>query len=138
MKEVVLHQPAPSPPTDDWILFSEDVVVDKHSSLREARSRKVRRDIEIQRPSEVSPAPEDKMEKAISSAEKYIESRNKNKQINNSCSHLPIKISSDVAVRKTVSKPLRVQSSKRLPTPDLSDVEEDDFWSCCATSESSA
>lgn len=136
-KEVVIHQPAPSPPTEDWVLFPEDVVTDKHSSLKESRSRKAKRKGETERPSKASPAPADKMTKAIVNAQEYIKSRNQNRDLNKSCSHWPIEASANAAHRKVPCKPLQIQSPKRLPTPDLSDVEEDDFWSCCATSESS-
>ena len=133
----MLHQPAPSPPTQDWVLFSEDAIVDKYSSRREARTRKVATATEIARPNTVSPA-EDKMEKAIANAHKYIKSRNHNKDLNEACSHLRAKAFSDVVFQKSDVKPCQLRSWNRLPTPDLSDVEENDLWSCCALSESSA
>lgn len=136
-KDVVIHQPAPSPPMEDWVLFPEDVVIDKHSSLRKNRSLSARRNTETKGLSKPLSAPDDKMTKTIVNAQEYIKSRNQNRDVNNSCSHWPIEASSNTARQKIIYKPLRVDSPKRLLTPDLSDIEEDDFWSCCATSESS-
>ena len=137
VKDVFLQQPAPSPRTEDWVLFPEDVVREKHSTHRGARSRQVRKESKPERPCKVSPTPHNKMESAIANAQQYIQSRNQNKEVNRSCSHRPTKVSSDIEFRKSVHKPLLIQSSRRLPTPDLSDLEEDDLWSCCATSEGS-
>ena len=137
MKEVVLHQPAPSPPTQDWVLFPEDVIVDKYSIRREARSRKVASATETARPNKVSPA-EEKMEKAIANAQEYIKSRSQNEHLSEACSHRRTKALADLAFQKSDVTPRQLHSRNRLPTPDLSDAEEDDLWSCCATSESSA
>ena len=137
LKEVFLHQPAPSPPVEDWTLFPEDVVIDKHSSHKGSRPRKVKEYTRKERSNMTSLAPDDKMEKAIANAQQYIQLRNQTKEVNRSCSHRPTKASPDVGFRKVDSRPRIIQAPNRIPTPDLSDIEEDDLWSCCATSESS-
>ena len=137
MKEVVIHQPAPSPPTSDWILYPDEVIIDKHSSLRDARSRRVKRSTETDRSDMRPPVSQDKMTIAIANAQKYMRSQNQNTQLNRSCTHLPVKVLPKSTRPRSEPESHRLPSSQRLPTPDLSDIEEDDIWSCCATSESS-
>ncbi|MCJ1449736.1 hypothetical protein MMC28_000064 [Mycoblastus sanguinarius] len=137
-KKVVLHHPANPPPPDDWVLYPEDVVINKHSALRDAQARELERTkISSQQTTPLSdhhlakakakPSPRAQPRRAYrrSFCLEHMSSRNCTANCTNG---------GQLADSKA---PPPAPSPSRLSTPDLSDVEEDELWSCCASSESS-
>lgn len=135
-REVVLHHPMATPPPEDWILFPDEVIITKHSSVRRRRSSKIK-----------NPQPED-------SRRPWIR-RDPSKEKSADTSHVhqdagrfkcipstPTKSPDSVAHAREsngceAKRQPKPKFPDRLPTPDLSDIEEDGFWSCCGSSESS-
>lgn len=144
VKEVVIHHPLMSPPLEDWVLFPGKVIHTKHSTIRDSRVRQAK---ELLQPAEQSRS---------SSAHTTTTSRATSTSSRNTSISSFIEeprdqsdSSSALVRRGKITKPTgnvvggspdsptnppRVNVPQRLPTPDLSDVEEDDFWSCCGSS----
>ena len=134
----MIHQSGSRLPPDDFVLFPQDVVKEKHSSVRDAKSRKPTAPKNAKRSS--SPMPRhhgiELKEPTPSRLDAHKPSRR------------PVCLDHMSTVNCTVdrgnAKPLahlkmlpKAPSPPRLPTPDLSDLEEGDLWSCCGSSWSS-
>ena len=137
-KKVMIHQSGSPLPPDDFVLFPQDVVKEKHSSVRHTIPRK-------------PPVPES-AKRALSSTARHhvIESKTcmPSQRDTRGPSARPVCLDHMSTVNCTVdcanAKPLahgdkspKAPSPTRLPTPDLSDLEGDDLWSCCESSWSS-
>ncbi|MCJ1425598.1 hypothetical protein MMC29_003498, partial [Sticta canariensis] len=141
-KKAVLHHPLTSPPLEDWVLFPDQVIHTKHSTVRDSRMRQAK---ERLHPAELSRLPlvsttETSRATSTSSRITSVSSFKEEQQHqSNSSSTLDRpsnigKSTSNVA-EESRRNPPRVKIPQRLPTPDLSDVDEDGFWSCCGSSE---
>lgn len=136
-REVVLHHPMVSLPPEDWILYPDEVIVTKHSSVRRGRSCKIK-----DSRSENSRGPSTRVDPNRGKTRKYSHVY-QDMQLHKEITSAPRKSPNLLAPArednkcdaKTQPKP---KFPERLPTPDLSDIEEDSFWSCCGSSESSA
>lgn len=136
-KEVVLHHPMASPPPEDWILFPEEVIVTKHSSVRDCRSRNLK-DSRLENPCR----PWMKLDRTEAETGenphvRHDMQRRKETPRTLSTSRYPLAPTSRAKRCEAKTQP-EPKFPERLPTPDLSDVDEDGFWSCCGSSESSA
>ena len=135
-REVVLHHPAAPPPPEDWILYPDDVIITKHSSVRHDRSCKIK---EPQSTGSHRPwiRPDQAKENTRDHSHVY-QNVQRLKNIPSTPSTSPNSaapaLSSNRGDAKKQPKPKFLE---RLPTPDLSDIEEDCFWSCCGSSEGS-
>lgn len=132
-KKIVIHQSGSPPPPDDFVLFPQEIVKEKHSSLRDAKARKATAVKSAQRSS--SPMPRQHRKAPIHSQR---DSRRPSER--------PVCLTHMSTVNCTINcinananaKPLahskvppKAPSPPRLPTPDLSELDEDDLWSCC-------
>ena len=137
-KKVMIHQPGSSLPPDDFVLFPQDVVKEKHSSIRDARTRKPTPPKSAKFPS--SPMPRDHVIEPKAPTPSRREARRHSGR--SVClDHMStVNCTVDCANAKLQGQtkmPPKAPLPPRLPTPDLSEVEEDDLWSCCGSSWSS-
>ena len=138
-KKVVIHQSGSPLPPDDFVLFPQDTVKEKHPSLRDVKARKATAANSAQR----SPSPMPRQHRMAP-----LPSRRDPRKP----SERPVCLTHMSTVNCTVdsinananAKPLahlkvlpKAPSPPRLPTPDLSEVDEDDLWSCCESTLSS-
>lgn len=127
-KEVVLHQSdLPSVLTQDFVLFPnyDVVMVEKHSSTKDARRKK--RESEKQ-PKKGQPAPEPKA----------VQQRNVvSPQLHQTTKRATSKDPGVAYAGTSNLKEPQTPTFQRLTTPEFSDDEELDFWSCCESSQSS-
>lgn len=144
LKKAVLHHPLTSPPLEDWVLFPDQVIHTKHSTVRDSRARQAKERLqpaELSRPSSVSTTETNRATSTSSRITSVSSFKEEKRHQSSSSSTLDRpgnigKSASNVA-KEILRNPPRVKVPQRLPTPDLSDVEEDDFWSCCGSSERS-
>lgn len=137
-KEVMIHQSRASPPPDDFVLFPQEVIKEKHSSIRAAKSSQPTATKSAK--SSSSPMPRHHVIEPKAATASRREARRPSRR--------PVCLEHMSTVNCTVdcanAKPLahlkmppKAPSPPRLPTPDLSDLEDDDLWSCCGSSWSS-
>ncbi|KAL8804686.1 MAG: hypothetical protein Q9200_005713 [Gallowayella weberi] len=137
---VVVHNTMTATATEDWILFGDDTVTVKHSSIRKRKaeniysvshvngnSRKARVTGPTMPPTPPGSSPavdysEKKDDRELRSAGKAFEQTHGRPTLGRLPPH-ELEDSRNLA---------RGSSSYRLPTPDLSDVEEDEMWACCS------
>ncbi|KAL8754379.1 MAG: hypothetical protein Q9184_005132 [Pyrenodesmia sp. 2 TL-2023] len=125
--------------TEDWVLYPDDVVTVKNSTMRERRTEKTRtqprpkttlgnrtvlRPMMLPTPPGSSPA-QSEWERVAgrSDAMKFQDLRDSHDRPTSRPPGVPAEVSQ--RARADASYP------HRLPTPDLSDVDEDEFWACC-------
>ncbi len=137
-KKVMIHQTGSPLPPDDFVLFPQDVVKEKHSTVRDAKSRRLTTPKSAKRSSSPMPpyhaiepkAPRPSRRDAHKSPGRIV-----------CLDHMStVNCTVDCGNAKPLAHlkmPPEAPSPPRLPTPDLSDVEEDDLWSCCGSSWSS-
>lgn len=144
LKELVLHHPLMSPPLEDWVLFPDQVIHTKYSTVRDSRARQAKKHSQAAEPNPPSSVRTTETSRATS-----ISSRNTSTNLFTEELRDQSNLSSTLDRPGNITKPARnvaeasprnpprVKVPQRLPTPDLSDVEEDGFWSCCGSSEGS-
>lgn len=140
IKEVVVHHHMMSPAVEDWILFPDEVVRCKNSSVRNPQNRpksSPRPDNGLDCPSVSAQTASTTIKKSSSQYLIAHESQEHSRSLRTSDQLGSIKKSLDTATKDVGRNPPKVKAPRRLPTPDLSDVEEDAFWSCCSSSDSS-
>ncbi|MCJ1264396.1 hypothetical protein MMC22_004267 [Lobaria immixta] len=144
LKEVVLHHPLMPTPLEDWILFPDQIIHTKHSIVRDSRARQAKERLQPEEPSRPSSAYTTVTSRATSTSSRntsissFIEEPRD--QSNSPCtSDRPgdVAKSTSYVAEESPRNPPRMKTPQRLPTPDLSDVEQDSFWSCCGSSEES-
>ncbi|KAL8920490.1 MAG: hypothetical protein Q9208_006239 [Pyrenodesmia sp. 3 TL-2023] len=138
-RNVVVHNTMAATPTEDWVLYPDNVVTVKNSTVREQRTVKSRtqprtkttlgngmavRPMMLPTPPGSSPAQ--------SGRERVVERRDATKFHDVPDLH-DRPTSGSTSVPAVVSQKTRTEPyyPHRLPTPDLSDVDEDEFWACC-------
>lgn len=137
-KKVTIHQSGSPLPPDDFVLFPQDVVKEKHSSVRDAKPRKPTAPKSARTSSSPRPRHHVIEPKATTSSRRTARMP----------SERPVCLTHMSTVNCTIdcvnAKPLaplntppKAPSPSRLPTPDVSDLEEDALWSCCGSSWSS-
>lgn len=136
-KDVVLHHPSAPSPAEDWILFPDEVIVTKHCSVRVTRSRKAKPVLQMGKSSQPMPTSEEtqaRFKQIISACAKPCQRDALNSVLKQSFATAE---TFDEAVGDHVEKSPKPEPLQRLPTPDISDVDEDSFWSCCGSSDGS-
>ena len=139
-RKVTIHQSGSPLPPDDFVLFPQDVVKEKHSSMRHAKPRKSSAPKSAKGSS--SPMPRHHVIEPKVHTPSQRNARNLPER--SLClSHMST-VNCTVDCANADAKPLaylktppRAPSPPRLPTPDVSDLDEDDLWSCCGSSWSS-
>lgn len=142
LKKPVLHHPLTSPPLEDWVLFPDQVIHTKHSTVRDSRVRQVKERLqpaELSRPSLVGTTETSRATSTSSRITSVFSFKEEQRHQSNLSRPLDrpgnIGKSASSVAEESLRNPPRVKVPQRLPTPDLSDVEEDGFWSCCGSSE---
>ncbi|KAL8934801.1 MAG: hypothetical protein Q9211_005036 [Gyalolechia sp. 1 TL-2023] len=136
-QNVTVHNMMTATPTEDWILYPDEVVRSKHSSVRGRRGTSQKShptskicNVTATGPNELPTPPgsnpasaEDKRiaEKTHACTQKAAQSLYGRPTFGRSDSPA----TAGGRAQRHVSYP------HRLPTPDISDVEEDEFWECC-------
>ena len=137
-KNVTIHQSGSSLPPDDFVLFPQDVVKKKHSTVRDARSRKPT--IQKAARGSSSPMPRDRATEPQAPVTPTRPRRDvhRSPERTKCLIHMStVNCTVDCANAKPLAQlkiPPRAPSPFRLPTPDVSDLDEDDLWSCCGSS----
>lgn len=140
---VVVHNALGPTPADDWVLYPEETVKHKNLNIKETRKQKYCSGVyntnekatsREMRPRLPPTPPENTPTKSERKAQLEASFRS----------------SIDIPSRKTPKSAnggggtmnddhrrmlLQAPFQQRLPTPDLSDIEGDDLWSCCAKKE---
>lgn len=141
-KKVLLHQPLPLLPSDDFVLFPFEVVTEKNSSVRHAPSGRSAKSANSS-PSRLQalPLPDNHVIEHKAAAPVRTDVQRLRKPYRPSkclyhmsarnCTAACIDARSPSPPPANIKVPPKAPSPPRLPTPDLSDVEEDDVWSCC-------
>lgn len=142
IKEVVVHHHMMSPAMEDWILFPDEVIRCKNSSVRTLQNRKtpkssLRPDKSLECPSTSKQTASTMTKESSSQSLIAHESQDRSRSLRTSDQLGVIKKSLDTATKDIGANPPKVKAPQRLPTPELSDMEEDGFWSCCGSAESS-
>ena len=140
-KKLLLHQLLPSPPPEDWVLFPGDVVVEKYSSISHASTRKLAKTGSAKQQMSPMPHHDHHVTENKAAARSRLEPRKPYRR--STClEHLSaINCTARCFDTKPLADPRMPPAAPlppRLPTPDLSDVEEDEFWSCCKSFNRSA
>lgn len=140
IKKVVVHHHMMSPSLEDWILFPDEVVRCKNSSVRNPQNRpksSLRPDNGLDCPSFSAQTVSSTVKKSSSQYLIAHESQDHSRSLRTSDQLGSIKKPLDTATKDVGRNPPKVKAPRRLPTPDLSDVEEEAFWSCCSSADSS-
>ena len=138
-KKVVIHQSGSPLPPDDFVLFPQDIVKEKHSSLRDVKARKATAAKSAQRSSSPMPrqhrmAPTPSRRDARRPSDRAVCLTHMS-TVN--CTVDCINANSNAKPLAHLKVPPKAPSPPRLPTPDLSELDEDGLWSCCESSLSS-
>ena len=137
---VIVHNKMTPTSTEDWILYGDEAVTAKHSSVRQRKAKTACRtshtDRNVRNDGTTGPTmpPTPPGSSPAHSEHEKKEQRDKRSnwhtygepQSQPVCGHLnPGEVGDPRAA-------WRGTSSHRLPTPDLSDVDEDEMWACCS------
>lgn len=141
IKEAVPHHhQVMLPPTEDWILFPDEVVKCKNPRVRNVQNRttpksylRKEKSLESLQPSRIACAG---TSKASSHPLAAHDSQDCARSLRSSDQLGIIEKSLDTTTNDGGSNPPKMKRPPRLPTPDLSEVDEDEFWSCCYASAS--
>ena len=136
-KKVVIHQSGSPLPPDDFVLFPQDIVKEKHSSLRDVKARKAT----AEKSAQSSSSPRRRQHRMTLTPSRRDARRPSERPI---CLTHMSTVNCTVDCVNANAKPLahlggppKAPSPPRLPTPDLSELDEDDLWSCCGSTLSS-
>ena len=136
-KEVMIHQSRSPLPPDDFVLFPQDVVKEKHSSIRDAKPRRLTVAKKIKGSSSTMLRHHVIEPKAATPSRREARKPSRRPVCLNHMSTVNCTVDCANAKAKPLEglkMPPEAPSPPRLPTLDLSDVEEDDLWSCCGSS----
>ena len=129
-KEIILHQQRlPSASLDDFVLFPNDDVdiVEKYSSVKDIR-RKTRETKKESKVEKLKPETVFVQQRPVRSSRPPL-----HQAIMKTTSEI-VKVAN---AKKLDLKEPQTPTFRRITTPDFSDDEELDFWSCCGSSRSS-
>ena len=136
---VVVHNMMTPTPKEDWILYGDEAITVRHSSIRQRKADKVCRTLSTEKkscntkttrptmpptPPGSSPAHSER-EKQRNGEDQSIRQNDSNHERQTTFTYLNHR---EVGDSKSA---MRGTTTYRLPTPDLSDVDEDDMWGCC-------
>ncbi|KAL8735404.1 MAG: hypothetical protein Q9166_000949 [cf. Caloplaca sp. 2 TL-2023] len=129
---------APTPP-EDWVLYADDPIIVKHSSIRQRKVEKTRptrrtdgndRNVRSTGPT-MPPTPLGSSPAQSEREKKDDRDKPSNWQTHKDPQGPPTSGHLDPREMGGSRTSMRGSSSYRLPTPDLSDVDEDEMWACC-------
>ena len=134
-KKIMIHQPGSPLPPDDFVLFPQEVIREKHSSIRDDRPRRPKATESAKRSSSSIPPHHVTESKATTPSRREAHKPSRRPMCLDHMSTVNCTV--DCSNGKSMAHqkmPPKAPSPPRLPTPDLSDIEEDDLWSCCGSS----
>lgn len=143
IKEVAPHHHhVMSPQIEDWILFPDVVTKCKNPRVRNVQNRTSPKSYLRQEKSLEGRFPSSRTTcagttKAASQSLAARDPQDRGRSLRSPDQLGIIEKSLDTATKDVGSNPPMMKPPPRLPTPDLSDVDEDDFWPCCGASASS-
>lgn len=138
-KAVPHHHQVMLPPTEDWILFPDEVIKCKNPRVRDVQNRtahsylRQEKSLEGFQLSQIACAGSSKASShplAAQDSQDCARSLRSSDQLN------IIEKSLDTTTNDFGGNPPEIRRPPRLPTPDFSEVDEDEFWSCCCASTS--
>ena len=141
-RTVLVHHPMVSPPLDDWVLFPQETVRHKHSTIRYPQHRK-QSSFSVKGRKTIPPPDSHVIKPKAATSPRCDESERpapKPYRPSMCLEHMSARNCTSFCARdkspRIMSSPPKAPSPPRLPTPDLSDVDDEDLWSCCKSSES--
>lgn len=141
-KKVMIHQSGSPLPPDDFTLFPQEVVKEKNSNVRNGKPRRPTAPKSATRSSSLKPRHHVIDRKALTPS--LCDARRPPERLVCLTHMSTVNCTVDCVNVKANAKPLahlemppKAPSPPRLPTPDVSELEEDDLWSCCGSSWSS-
>ncbi|KAL8708373.1 MAG: hypothetical protein Q9220_006754 [cf. Caloplaca sp. 1 TL-2023] len=135
----IIHNEMTATMAEDWILYPEETVIAKNSSIRKRESERLCTASCVQQnscahkaiQSSVLSARPDSSSAQIRSDAKGKKNIAHGKKASRNPASRPTSEVLDPAVQDHYPKERKSIFPYRLPTPDLSDVDEDEMWSCC-------
>lgn len=137
-KKVMIHQPGSPLPPDDFVLFPQDVVKEKHSSVRDVKPLRPTTPKSAKMSS--SPVPRHHMIESEAPTPSRLGPRRPSARPACLTHMSTVNCTVDCANAKPLAHlkiPPKAPSPSRVPTPDVPELEENDLWSCCGSSWSS-
>lgn len=140
IKEAVPHHQVMLPPIEDWILFPDEVIKCKNPRVRNVQNRTTPKSY-LRQEKSLEGFPSSRIactgtSKAPSHPLAAHDSQDCGRSLRSSDQLGIIEKSLDTTTNDVGSNPPKMKRPPRLPTPDLSYVDEDEFWSCCCASAS--
>lgn len=135
----VVHNHKMTTPTEDWTLYPDNVVIFKNSTIRPRKAQKVclkshaeegAFDIATKKPL-MPPKPPGSNPETHARESRAYKDNTASKQTSHDWKLRPTVEKSELPAAKPQMTQMVTSRPHRLPTPDISDVDEDDFWGCC-------
>lgn len=138
-QNVIVHNTMTATPTEDWVLYPDNVVAVKNSTVRERRTEKIHMQSHTKPKlrNKRGSGPTMPLTPPGSSPAQSEHERTAEKKCATRSQELHDRPSSGpTASPVVVNRRARTETSYpyRLPTPDISDVDEDEYWACCGES----
>ncbi|KAI4100621.1 MAG: hypothetical protein L6R37_005379 [Teloschistes peruensis] len=123
-------------PTEDWTLYPDNVVIFKNSTIRPRKAQKVclkshaeegAFDIATKKPL-MPPKPPGSNPETHARESRAYKDNTASKQTSHDWKLRPTVEKSELPAAKPQMTQMVTSRPHRLPTPDISDVDEDDFW----------
>ncbi len=138
-QNVVVHNTMTATPAEDWILYPNNVITVENSTVRDRTTEKARRQPHTKSTQANMMTVRPMMPPTPPGSSPAQSERERAAKRNGALRSQDLRDLNDRPTSGATSAPTeasqrpRTDSSYpyRLPTPDLSDVDEDEFWACC-------
>ncbi|KAI4182908.1 MAG: hypothetical protein LQ346_006452 [Caloplaca aetnensis] len=138
-QNVVVHNTMTATPAEDWILYPDNVMIVKNSTIRDRTTENTRRQTHAKSTQADGVTVRPMMPPTPPGSSPAQSERERAAQRNGALRCQDLRDLNDPPTSGATSAPAEVSQRPRtdtsypyrLPTPDLSDVDEDEFWACC-------
>ncbi len=136
---VVVHNTMTATPAEDWILYPDNVITIKNSTVRDRTTEKACRQPHTKATQANRMTVRPMMPPTPPGSSPAQSERERAAERNSALRSQDLRVLNDRPTSGATSAPAEVNQRPRtdnsypyrLPTPDLSDVDEDEFWACC-------